>query len=387
MKIKIGCVIAYNKNHNNYGTSLQGFATIKKIKDLGYECEIIRYSKHLSILKKIRLFFIMLKLGGGSGKIQNIKIKIKMAFFSEYAQNIKLRTKAVNLYKASHLELYFINYNGYKNLQEGSKKYNAILVGSDQVWTPISLYGKYYNLLFVDENIRKISYASSFGVSSIPDFQKIATGEYLNRFNYISVRELSGKQIVETLSHNKAELVVDPTMLLTRKEWDEEIQTSYFHENVPYIFCYFLGRNKEARIAVNKLKEKTGYKIITIRHMDEYNPEDEKFGDEAPYNVDPNDFIQYIKHASYVCTDSFHCSVFSILFEKKFMTFYRFKKQNKNSRNSRIDSLLLNFGLKDRLYNGNIISIENEIDYKDVNIQLNKLRTMSLSFLTNALKF
>ncbi len=385
-KNKIGCVIAYTENHNNYGTSLQGYATIKKIQDLGYECEIIRYNKHISFFEKLRLVYLMFRCGGTMDKMRVVKEKLNLRRYPEYAKGILERTKAVNAYKAKRLIPLFHMYNGYAELHEGSKNYDAVLVGSDQVWTPMSLYSKYYNLLFADDEVRKIAYASSFGVSVIPKFQWKATGAYLDRFYQIGVRETRGKEIVETLSNKKATVVADPTMLLSPKEWEKEIKDSKVHIENPYIFCYFLGTNPEARAAANKLKERTGYKIVTIRHMDEFVPNDETFGDEAPYMVDPNDFVKYISEASFVLTDSFHCSVFSILFQRKFMTFYRFKSSNKGSRNSRIDSLLGLFNLRSRLYTGDVLSIQNEINYISVHKVLDEYRQQSLDFLKQALE-
>lgn len=288
-------------------------------------------------------------------------------------------------YKEKKLIPLFHDYIGYDALHEGSKNYRAVIVGSDQVWTPMGLPTKFYNLLFVDDSVRKIAYASSFGVSSIPAFQRKATGAYLDRYYKISVRELKGKEIVESLSYQKAQVVADPTMLLDSNEWTEEIKDSKVKTDEPYIFCYFLGTNMEARKAANELKAKTGYKIITLRHMDEYVAEDEQFGDYAPYDVDPNDFLTYIKNAAYVCTDSFHCSAFSIQFHKKFMTFYRFRQGSTGSRNSRIDSLLSLFNLKERLYQGDISKIENDIDYEYVDCKLKELREESIAFLKEAL--
>lgn len=384
-KKKIGCVIAYTDNHNNYGTSLQGFATIKKIQDLGYQCEIIRYHKQLSCIEKLRLVYLMFKCGGTKDKMRVIKERINMKKHPSYAKNIAVRTQAVNLYKSKKLIPFFHDYFGYNDLQKGSLNYGAVLVGSDQVWTPMSLYSKYFNLLFVDNRIPKIAYASSFGVSAIPKFQEKETKRYLERFDYIGVREIRGKEIVDSLSKKKATVVADPTMLLSKEEWEKEISDSPVNEKTPYIFCYFLGTNPETRKAVNQLKEKTGYSIITIRHMDEYVPEDENFGDKSPYNVNPNDFIKYISQATYVCTDSFHCTVFSILFHRKFMTFYRFAQGSNGSRNSRIDSLFNLFNLNDRLFKNNITTIENAIDYDYVDQKLSELRSNSLEFLKKAL--
>lgn len=373
-KQKIGCVIAYTEGHNNYGTSLQGYAMLKKIQQLGYEVEVIHYVKQLSTIQKIKFVANAIRAGEWKSIVARLTAKRTLKKYPQYAAGIAKRTKAVNAYKAKKLLPLFHTYVGYDALHKGSLNYDAVVVGSDQVWTPMSLPNKFFNLLFVDDSVHKIAYASSFGVSEIPSFQRKETGLYLDRFYRIGVREERGKEIVEELSHQKATVVADPTLLLTREEWEAEISDARPNESEPYIFCYFLGTNQEARKAANQLRKQTGYKIITIRHMDEYVPEDELFGDEAPYNVDPNDFVKYISKAAYVCTDSFHCTVFSILFHRQFMTFYRFAATNKTGRNSRIDSLFNILGLQDRLYIGNISIIGNPIAYDKVDKRLKGLR-------------
>ena len=386
---KIGCVIAYTPGHNNYGTSLQGYAMLKKIQQLGYNCEVIQYKKNLTIIQKLRFIVNAIRAGEAKELYSRFTKKNVLKKYPQYALGIKQRTEAVNKYKEKKLIPLFHEYVGYEALHNGSRNYSAVVVGSDQVWTPMSLPNKFFNLLFVDDSVTKVAYASSFGVSEIPNFQKKATGEYLDRFAYIGVREQRGKEIVDSLSHKTAQVVADPTLLLSRDEWEKEIEDSKVNETEPYIFCYFLGTNQDARKAVNELKAKTGLKIITIRHMDEYVPEDEKFGDEAPYNVDPNDFVKYISKATYVCTDSFHCSVFSIIFHRRFMTFYRFANNSKTGRNSRIDSLFNVLGVnKNHIYTeGNILNgIEAPINWPNVDINLCKLRQESIDFLDNALK-
>lgn len=386
MNKKIGCVIAYKKNHTNYGTALVGYALLKKIQELGYDVEVIQYTKRLSFLQKISFIINAVR----AGELKNIRKRVKgkevLRKHPEYAVNIEERIKAVNAYKEEKLLPLFHEYVGYDALHKGSSNYDVVVVGSDQVWTPMSLPNKFFNLLFVNDKVTKVAYASSFGVSEIPAFQKKATGAYLDRFKAIGVREQRGKEIVEELSKNKATVVADPTLLLDSKEWKEESKDSCVDESEPYIFCYFLGTNPEARRAANKLKKQTGYKIITIRHMDEYVADDENFGDEAPYNVGPNDFVKYISKAEYVCTDSFHCTAFSIQFHRKFMTFYRFSAGNKTGRNSRIDSL---FSVLDidriHIYNGDIMLIDKEIDWNKTDENLSKLRTQSIDFLKKSL--
>ena len=385
---KIGCVIAYTPGHNNYGTSLQGYAMLKKIQQLGYQCEVINYKKCLTLNQKLHFIINAIRSGEAKTLYARLVRKRILQKYPQYAEGIRLRTEAVNKYKEKKLIPLFHEYVGYDALHEGSKNYSAVVVGSDQVWTPMSLPNKFFNLLFVDDSVPKIAYASSFGVSEIPQFQKKATGKYLNRFAYIGVREQRGKEIVDSLSHQTAQVVADPTLLLSRKEWEAEISDSRINETEPYIFCYFLGNNQNARKAANKLKAKTGLKIITIRHMDEYVPEDEKFGDEAPYYIDPNDFVKYISKATYVCTDSFHCSVFSIIFHRQFMTFYRFANTSKTGRNSRIDSLFNVLGInKKHIYNGEDIqkNINEPINWQEVDRNLSQLRNESIEFLNKAL--
>ena len=141
---KIGCVIAYAKGHNNYGTSLQGYAMIKKIQEYGYDVEVIDYEKRLSFLDKAKYVINAIRVG-------ELKVIKKRLFANksknehpDYAEGVKQRTKVVDAYKASKLIPLFHTYVGYQALREGSKNYDVIVVGSDQVWTPLSLprFGK-----------------------------------------------------------------------------------------------------------------------------------------------------------------------------------------------------------------------------------------------------
>lgn len=397
MAKKIGCVIAYKKNHTNYGTSLVGYALLKKIQMLGYDVEVINYKKRLSLLQKVNYVVNLIRCGELKTFYNRRMAIVFKKSMPDYAYSLNQRVRSVEEYKEKKIIPLFKDYVGYENLHEGSKNYDVVLVGSDQVWSPLSLPNKYFNLLFVEKSVRKVAYASSFGVSMIPNFQKKATGEYLDRFYKIGVREEKGKEIVDTLSHQTATVVADPTMLLDAKEWVDEIYEStsvsgFKVPGEPYIFCYFLGTNPEARNAAEALKAKTGYKIVILRHMDEYYEADEHFGDEAPYNVDPNGFLRLIHDAAYVCTDSFHCSAFSIQFHKQFMTFYRFVQGSANGRNSRIDSLYNVLGVsRERIFgsqeNGNdVFKIDNAVDWNIVDSKLIALREDSVKFLDEALQ-
>lgn len=382
MNKKIGCVIAYREGQNNYGTSLQAYAMIKKLQQLGFNVEIINYIKQLSLLDKIRWVINAYRCG------LYIRLRKKSSRHSPiYQANLKVRTRTVDEYKSNKLKYLFRDYIGFDSLRKGSKNYDAIIVGSDQVWLPTGLPTKFHNLLFVDENVRKIAYASSFGVQDIPHFQKKETGRYLDRFYRIGVREQRGKEIVEELSHLPAKVVLDPTLLLTKDEWEAEIDSTIINDSEPYMFCYLISENEEARYKASELARKKGIKIICIRHLEKFREIDETYGDEAPYNVGPNEFVKYIRNADYVVTDSFHCTVFSHIFHKNFLTFYR-STTGKNARNSRIDSLFSILGTNDkRKYSiGGVNGIDEEVNWVTVDINLARLREESINFLIESLK-
>lgn len=382
-KRKIGCVIAYQ--NNNYGTFLQGYATIKKIRDLNFDCEVIHYVKKDSLFLKLKKAPFLFISGGCREYIRKVKKKWDLFRNKKYAKNKSIRVHAVNQCKKEKIEPYVKRYIGFSQLKKGSLNYDVVLVGSDQIWTPLGLYSQFYNLMFVADQIPKVSYASSFGVSKIPFWQKRATKKYLDRLDRIGVRELKGKQIVDTLSNNTAKIVVDPTLLITKEEWENELLHSQISQSEPYIFCYVLGGRKEIRNAILELKEKTGLKVVYLRHLDDYIGLDNNMGDETPYNVSPFDFINYIKNATYVCTDSFHGTVFSILFQKQFITFHRYISSSSNSRNSRIESLFQLFQL-DRLYKGDVYhQMITPIHYEFVVEKLKELRNESLHFLKECL--
>ena len=155
--------------------------------------------------------------------------------------------------------------------------------------------------------------------------------------------------------------------------------------NEPYIFAYFLGANPEYRKQVQKLAESTGLKIVALRHMDQYVENDEAFGDYAPYDVAPDRFLNFIRGAEYVCTDSFHGTCFSIINEKKFMIFNRYVNASATSKNSRIDSLCQNLGVSERRFSGDILEIQKDINYAEVKNNLNNLQQKTIEYLDAAL--
>lgn len=388
MTKKIGCVLAVRKrNHNNYGTSLQAYATVKILQDAGYDVRIIRYNKHRSMLATLLAVPNYIRSGGKSELMIRLNKMFNNAFNRGFKKQNAKRNMEVDAFKDSIFEPLCDYYDGYETLKEGSKKYNICMVGSDQLWSPKGFSSQFYNLMFVADNVPKIAYAASFGVSNIPEFQHEGTKKYLERLDWISVREQKGKEIVETLSNAKADFVCDPTMLMTKYEWEEFCAPSTKRIKEPYIFVYFLGERPEIREKARELADKTGCKLVVMKHVDKYVAIDDNFGDYAPFDVNPRDFVKLLSEAAYIVTDSFHGTIFSIIMEKKFVTFYRVRPTAACSTHSRIDSLLAKFGLASRLFKDDIYNqAVDDINYEDIRPKVEEFRKFSKDLLLQHLK-
>ena len=368
----------------NYGSALQSYATQNILDKLKMENETINYSVANEPLLR-RLNIILHKLRYPSvrkAKIDKYINKKELHKSEEYEKGVKDRIQAFDSFIKDHIR-FSEQIKDRKHLEEQSLKYSTIIVGSDQLWLPENIEEDYYTLTWVPKGIKKVSYATSFGVSTIPSMIRKKTREFLMEMDGISVRELSGVNIVKEISGKNAEIVLDPTLLLTRKEWDNLDKRNRMIEE-KYIFCYFMAKGQKKRKFAENLKEKTGYKIIVLKHLDEFIPEDENFGDYAPYDIGPIEFINLIKYAEYVCTDSFHGTVFSIINHKDFFTFSRYEKEVQESTNTRLVSLLKLLGLENRMNNDEIMNAT-ITNYDDVDRKLLKLRENSLTYLKDAI--
>ena len=380
---KLGLCACYN--HKNYGSQLQSYATTVELKKRNIDYEIIRYKKKITPLlltKAIpRLFnpvFINDRI------IETFQKKLMLKLHSQLAEQNAVRNDAFNKFSENRFKKLSPIYYGYDELKKQSEKYTAVMVGSDQLWSPSGITSNFYNLMFAGDSYTKISYATSFGVSQIEQRYHKIYKNFLDRLNYVSVRENSGKVIVDKLSINDAVVVCDPVILLDSDEWLEEIPNKNLF-NEPYIFAYFLGKSQEYRDEVTKFAKEKNLKIVTELHMDSYNKADRGFGDYTPFDIGPAEFVNLIRNAKYIFTDSFHGSVFSMLYKKQFSIFNRYSNDSVSSKNSRIDSFCETYGLNDRRFSGNINDVENAIDYDCVLEKVKNHRMLSKAFLDNAL--
>lgn len=387
MEKKVGIVSCYFKQ--NYGSMLQAYATQKILDDLGISNETINLEKlDKEISKGKRKYYLsqILNVSFMKAKIGMVKLKLYCKFANgELGKNIKIRNKKFKEFE----EMFHLSqsYDTMKNICEEGK-YTDILVGSDQLWLPVNIVADYYTLNFVPQEVNKISFATSFGVSQIPEKYKEQYQKFLNRIENLSVREDAGVKLVKNLTNREARLVCDPTLLFNQEEW-MSIQQEERLIKEKYIFCYFLGKTIEYRKFAERIKEKTGYKIVSLNHLDEYVKYSDKFADEAPFDIGPSDFLNLIRNAEFVCTDSFHGTVFSLINHKKFFVFRRYKNKSKISTNSRLDSLLKIVDLSDRMLEGDeevTELMEKEIDYEVVSKKLEDFREESKAFLRGALE-
>lgn len=362
---KIGIMTWFT--YNNYGTVLQVYALSKKIKDMQLTPEIINYKPKI---RKTNIYNMTPQYILSQLNEKNFKRKYSLEINKVNQKFDKFRTDELNITE---------EYNTYTQLKEKSDNMNKVICGSDQVWSPV-FFDSHYYLDFVDDNSKKISYAPSFGVSNIYDEHlKKRIKELINKFNNVSVREEQGKKIIKELYNKDVKVVLDPTLLLTKDEWINSLNIKANKDK--YILCYFLGNEKKYFKVAKKLSKKLNLplKIFPINNLIN------KFDKNSILsNCGPKEFVEYISNASYILTDSYHGILFSINFNKQFIALKRFK-ENKLSQNSRVFNILKSFDLDDRLYNGEFLNL-NEIQYKKINIKLNKRREESLDFLKRSLE-
>lgn len=386
---KVGIVSCYSQH--NFGSMLQAYATQKALDKLNIANETINTSGFIKEIRNAKLrYFIKASLTSDIlffklGMAKNILIK--KFFKSNYAVQSRMRDNKFDEFSKKYFRLSEPYSSKIELSLKCREKYATILLGSDQLWLPGNIAADYYTLNFVPKTVNSIAYATSFGQSELPKGSVKKAKIFLKRIKYIGVREESGQKLVKELIGRNVPVVCDPTLLFTGEEW-MQIQNEKPLIDGKYIFCYFLGNNPSHREFAKHLKKVTGYKITALTHLDEYVKSDEEYADEAPYDIGPEDFLNMIRNAEYVCTDSFHCSVFSILYKRQFFVFRRYAGNTWQSTNSRLDTLLHMTGISGRLMTG-MENIEDclkiKTDFDAVHEKLEEVREKSYGYLKTAL--
>lgn len=389
-KKKIGIAAVTYKE--NFGSALQTFATQYTLEKMGYDARIFEIKGvHREIhIKKLLYYagrmFDSVELKYLLANLKSRSRKTASASTDQYAQEMKVRKQVYADFNKKWNKM-LPTVKGWKALSEQASQMDAVVVGSDQLWRPSNIVGCYFTLEFVPDNVKKIAFSTSFGVPELPKKLHKHAKKYLSRIEHISVRENSGADIVKAESGREATVVCDPTMMLTAEDWMHIQDEKPFAEG-KYILMYLMGDNPEQREFVKQLSKKTGCRIVGLLHGATYIAYDEEVADEKPFNVGPSEFVNLIRNAEYVCTDSFHCCVFSILNATKFFAFRRWPDGSKFSANDRLYTLLDFTGLSTRMLMGTEDvdkCIAEEIDFTKVLEKVAEKRAMSMEYLTNAL--
>ena len=317
----------------NLGNKLQNYALTKVLEDLGCQVETLFYQE-----------------ADNAYGVPQLK-----EFANQYLHEI------------------MVNFNDHQQVKNLASKYDAFLVGSDQVWnfnfTDVKRYLPIFFLQFAP-SYKRISYAASFGIKEIAYNFRIPYIQGLTHMQGLSVREQEGAEIIRSLCGEKAHVHVDPTMLLTAEDYKKLARSSSY---LP----------KEKFVAINVLRGLTDKQITEIG---KFCVEQKCAAIDVNYllsqrKIGVEEFLYAILHAEYVFTDSFHCTVFSILFHRPFLTY----AGNSADMFSRISTLLDFCGLEQHVYhNGDSLkNFQMDFDVADRTIPLK--RQEAFSYLRKAL--
>ncbi|WP_282117775.1 polysaccharide pyruvyl transferase family protein [Maribacter aquivivus] len=386
MSNKIG-IITISRT-SNYGAELQAYALQRKLNELGYDAELIDYLyfKHSShktskdsrpdiifskkqTFKNFFTYRVISPLVDSLGAFFHSPIKSRLKKFKKFHEEAKTK--------------YSKQYKSYPELKNAKLKYDIFIVGSDQVWNPGTATSLApYFLEFAPEDKLKMSYASSFGVSEIPKEYYKLYEKYFQNLDHIAVRENQGVNLIKKISGKNATQVLDPTLLLSKKDWSSVCsENSNLPEN-KYILIYKLHESETLIKYALQLKNQFGYNVYNICKRAFSNISQE--GVINLLDAGPAEFIKLFRNAEFVLTTSFHGTAFSVNFR---IPFYAVLKPNK-ANNSRITDFLKNLGLSDRIIweNGEEKIINNNIDFKPVHEKLNKKKMLSLEYLEKTIK-
>lgn len=351
----IGILTFHYPENKNFGASLQSFSCMKLMKKYGQEVKIINYSITNQTLKN---------------KLLNV---VTSKNFKEYNKKFLDETDEIQTLE---------------EFQELNKKIDIFIVGSDQVWRTKWLQDKvkHYFFDFVDDNKKKIAYAASFGVDYWEGDEKLTeeVKPLIKRFDYISVREESGIGICKnTFGVDNVVCVLDPTLMIDREDYQIILDDwqDKSHLKKKYIAHMLLDDTEQLRNGSKKIANYLGAEINYIKGKS-FNI----LGKTITLYNKVSQWLTYLKDAELVITDSFHCTVFSIIFHKKFVVV-----ANPTRGIARLETLLRKIGLEERFFT-NIDEVlksgilDKDIDYQEVDKKLEVHRKYSMDFLKKALE-
>ena len=366
-------------NLKNYGSVLQVYALCRAIQHLGYESDVVWESGTLSKNWDFR-----------PNKLLRTTLKLLLhprLFWSTFNTARTVKNKVIDGGKVEKFEKFAQEnfsrrFYPTKVLNRIAKtdEYYKFVCGSDQIWSSTTLYVDPLMYLRFAPKVKRIAYAPSLGRDYIPDYNKRIMRRYINDIPYVSVREEVGRKLIKELTGRDVPVVLDPTLLMTKEEWDK-LKTC--DKCSGYVLCYFLDSTSDE--VIRKIEEiclqdnKTIINIgVPISQSGKVEIVDE--------NAGPSEFLGLIENAAMIFTDSYHGMLFSIIYQRPFWSIARnYGEFDQSSRQKTVLSML---NLEKRYIDrNNIEDVSAEgIDYNEANEVLWLKREYSIDYLDKALK-
>lgn len=356
----------------NYGTILQSYALQKYIMQFGKEVLVVDdcqprkiYQKKICNDAQCTRYSIKEKL---ANYLDRLRLKVKYA-------RMFLLEKKIGAFKKKYIKYFYIN-----DINDLNREFDVFISGSDQIWAHAAepeLF-PFYLQEMIQNDKKKISYAVSIGERTYPSQYISVVKELLNKFEHISVREETSKQVVCQYTHKAVNVVCDPVFLLDNSEW--KTMAGRRKINRKYIFCYFLSDNPwyaDKIKTLSKLLDCDAYVFRKSNMMDK--------GCKNIKCCTPEQFLNYIEFAEFVLTDSYHAFLFSMIFNKNFNVLKRFESDENNIQNARISDLMKRFEIRDRFLTQSDSLNISEMDYANINIHMQVFRETSEDFLKKTL--
>ncbi len=365
--MKVGVVTFHNAH--NYGASLQTWALQKVLKNMGADPCVVHY--HPFIIDRLYM----------APKQDTFKKKIKYVLKKKYRDRVKMQVYKNRKYRNFIRDNFKLvgDFTTYEELKNGKLGLDAYITGSDQVWNSDHTDGfdPAYTLDFAEPSAKKISYAASVGREYILPQYREQFAQSLASYTAISVREASARPAIEALTEHPVEVVLDPTLLLDRKDY-EELKKPGLFEGQRYILVYMMETNKELVQFANRLSVAIGIPVIQRKPPTVFRNELGSY-----YTDTAAEFLSEIEHAEYVLTNSFHATVFSLIYEKPFISMLH------TSTGARTSDLLKSVGLESHIvYNPNEFHDIHQFDIEDkeeLRKRIHELQKTSYEFLHRAL--
>lgn len=373
--MKIGLVSPYNSQ--NYGTVLQAFALAYVLRSKGVDCEYINYSvwergskaQYFRFLIKHPLYIISKKW---TQHLNRNDLKYSHVRDRWFAEVVRKNNEFVNDYIPVSSRTYT-----YDTLRELQKSYSKYIIGSDQTWSPF--HELFYSMFFLNYNKygKAYSYAPSLGTTLPSGFFIKFLSRKVKKMSLASCREVCNSKKLSLILNKCVKCVLDPTLLISKQEWVPYMIKVESIEG-EYVLCYILGERLDISETAEMLGKNLSLPVYYITTRDIYRTKAYTLED-----VGVGEFLWLINNARFVITDSFHCTIFSINFNRDFYCFD--KMPGASYDNGRLSDMLKQVGLQDRLLN-ETCEVVSYINYTVANQILDAKREDSLGFIDKILE-